>query len=949
MNNKSVEREDAAFENEPNMGDVSRLETTSETRKDRIRRLNRERQRRRRQKLKLSRQAESGLTTTSPQSNVNLFETQHERNEDGQTLNAELTNPSGQRKNKPTRRRQSPRKLKIKQENEFEVISSDLTSTNTTSQADICHENANEAPSSSSGTVCVQIPVPLVATEIEVGDENYFDDEEAEFLDELGSSGDEEQNLKPGDSYRRKSELSEEELATRREYYRDRERKKRQTMTPNEVSARREKQRELKRKQKERMTPDQIEALRARYREWRRKRKETMTPEQLEIIRRGNRERQRRRRERLGIRKRAGTSQGKSVNDNVLLGIKNRHERSFSETDAMFSMTDVVTPQVKRGKTSNPRGSATTTARKQSMPSVQLGVTQATVTPASNVLPNVSTLPGSNQVPPTHQSQSTTPMGIPLLQTTPLQGLSTASQAGVQNTVSVPATGASAIYQSMPLPGVQGFLHSMPVVSGAQGTMLTGFQGAQMQGMGTGTFIPPTMNKDGQVLHSISTLLPVAPMQGMGQGLTFLTPVTGTMAAVQGFPDPRYVMAAPVRPQASPHLVAQTQQATGLAPGVETANITAPPEPVQPVTAEIKVSESEIQPQNLGMPEISLTTINARGKGRGRKRAAAVAAADVLASLSAGSQGNTPMSSMLSAMASAKGVSSSQQVSLQTTPPQEQASNIANTKQQSNEQETFQNIQVGPNVNIQQLNQSSTPQQSVMTTMSGKTPLNQPTTVVQQQSLADRKSYTTLTTAVTTLPMDMNANTFPGFPGQNVAGFSAFKGFETLFANISNPSLYRGGPYGMPIVDTRSGNVMGYSQLSEQQLNAGNRISIAVETDEIKRASVATNTGETDNDIDINKVNLESIGTMTDSLYKASVATATDDIGAELASKRTDSLKEMKIAQGFVEEQKQNENKIELDEIEKERVQRNDANKLFKSANVEDSETNPLDANMHCS
>lgn len=945
MNGKSVDKDDAAFNNEPNMGEDSRPETGGETRKERIRRLNRERQRRRRQKLKLSRQVESGLTPTSPQGNVNLFETQHEPNEDAQTVNSELLNPSEQRKTKPTRRRQSPRKLKIKQENQFEEVSSDLTSTNTTTQPDICHENANEVPGTSSDTVCVQIPVPLVATEIEVGDANYFDDEEAEFLDELDSSEEDDQNLK---SRRKYEQLSEDDLATRREFCRDRERRKRQTMTPNEVSARREKQRELKRKQKERMTPDQIEALRARYREWRRKRKETMTPEQLEIIRRGNRERQRRRRERLGIRKRAATSHGKGVSDSVLLGIKNRHDRSLSETDAIFGISDAVTPQIKRGKASNPRGSSTTTIRKQGLQSVPSAITQTVVTPGSNALPNVSTLAGSNQVPPTHQSQATTPAGIPLLQTAPLPGITTAAQTGVQNTVSVPATGASAIYQSMPLPGVQGFLHSMPVVSGPQATMLTGFQGSPMQGMGAGTFIPPTISKDGQVLHSISTLLPVTPVQGMGQGLTFLAPVSGTgpVAAVQGFPDPRYVMAAPVRPQTSSQVAAPVQQMTGLGSGVEASNVSVPQEPVHQVTTEVTGSEPEIQQQNLTIPDVPVATVNVRGKGRGRKRAATVAAADVLASLSGGNPGNTPMASMLSAMASAKGGSTNQ---LQTTPTQEQASNITTTKRQSIEQETFTSIPVGATVNAQQLNQASTAVLGMTTAVQGKTPLNQPTTVAQQNPV-DRKSYTTLNTAVTSLPMDMNANTFPGFPAQNMAGFSTFKGFETLFANISNPNLYRG-PYGMPIVDTRSGNVMGYSQLSEQQLNAGNRISIAVETDEIKRATIGTNTGDTDTDIDMNKVNLESIGTMTDSLYKASVATETDDIGTDEVSERTDSLKEIKKSDQLGVRQQQREGKIRDDKTDKELEENKrkspDSSKLFTGVHVEGSDVHPMDIDIH--
>ena len=908
MNGKSVDKDEAAFNNDAIMGDDSRLETASETRKERIRRLNRERQRRRRQKLKLSRQVESGLTPTTAPGNVNLFETQHEPNhEDAQTVNAELPTPTGQRKTKPTRRRQSPRKLKIKQENEFEEVSSDLSSTNPTTQPEVCHENANEIPGTSSDTVCVQIPVPLVATEIEVEDENYFDDDEEEFLDEELDLSDEEdeERAKAGENYRRRcDQMSEEDLASRREYYRDRERKKRQTMTPNEVSARREKQRELKRKQKERMTPDQIEALRARYREWRRKRKETMTPEQLEIIRRGNRERQRRRRERLGIRKRAATSQPKGVSDAVLLGIKNRHGRSLSETEAIFNIADAVptTMSVKRGRAGNQRSSSTSTGRKhlqgpQAVPvagpqAMALPITQPVVATGHSPLPSVSTLAGPNTATPTHQSQTTVPGGIPPLQTTPLPGLSTIAQGPAQITTSVSATGPSgAIYQSMPLPGVQGFLHSMPVVSGAQGTMLTGFQGTPMQGMGAGTFIPPTMNKDGQVLHSISTLLPVAPLQGISQGLTFLTPVTGAgpMATMQGFPDPRYVMAAPVRPQNPSQLASPTQQATGLVQAAETVSIAMPQEPVQQVGSELKISASEIQP-TLVAPDAPPPTLTQRGKGRGRKRAATVAAADVLASLSAGSPGNTPMASMLSAMASAKGESANQQIPPQPAPTQEQTTSVVVAKGQNIEQENYQVMSVGATMPTQQINQAAGAMLGVAPAVPGKTPLNQPTAVTQQVS-AERKSYTTLTTAVTSLPMDMNANTFAGFPAQNVAGFPAFKGFETLFANIPNANVYRG-PYGMPIVDTRSGNLMGFGQLPEQQLNIGNRISVAIETDEIKRATVATNTGDVESDADMNKVNVESVGTMTDSLYKSSVGTETDAVDTEDASGRTEALKE---------------------------------------------------------
>ena len=850
MNSEANDSTDAAVNNE----DVDTLEsigeTSGESRTDRIRRLNRERQRRRREKLRMSRQSEAPSTTgndVDPSHDLELLSEGCAIVEVALPLKVETEIPEEADKATPktTRPKRSTRtRQKSRREAAAEQITSDPVSSANNAISPQCHDNNSKFDGASEENT-----VLVVASEVEVVDEKPQENGTEE-LSETPENKEDGKKRRGRESARRQTDKSPEDVATKR-VIREREKKKMHGLL-DEVTARREKQRELKRKQKERMSSDQIEALRARYREWRRKRKETMTSEQLEIIRKGNRERQRRRRERLGIRKRSTTPQAKGVSEAVIQGIKNKQQAQIikpmesnlspeaslvAAVNQVASLNSAEAAAAAAALMPNPSRIegpvAVTVEVNPAAPGIAPGVIQnaQTVTQPPSSAPQLVSLP----VTSTNVTQGTLPPGMPVLgpQGTVLQGLPPGSGAlysmsvpGIQGTLlsGIPVTAGQALpgvqanaVAGMPFTGMQGLMPGVP----AQGAFLSASQAGVLPGMQTFSSMAPTMTKDGQILHSISTLLPIAPMQGIqgaGQGVAFLAPMPMTGHAGQAFQDMRGAVAAPIRAQS---------------PGVGTVVASVPI--ADSVTAEtVAVVTPGDGTDSTGHDPKAKNTASPKPRvRRGRKRT--TSAAEMLANLSNLPPTSTPMSSMLSALAS----------------------------------------QVRGNT------QSST----VVVEKEGEPPSKRVAADATQVATAKRAAPTQdLNQATIALGSEVITRT-------NVVTHPEMQGAATFPASNSSTKI----PHMSTFLNTMGGNPMGVPFATAgglaRPMNAfppgiqavpgqffPPRVSIGVETEEIRKSTVGTNTENNQQapstTIDQSAM-MSSVGTMTDSLYKVSVGTAT--------------------------------------------------------------------------
>ena len=870
MNSEANDSTDATVSNEETDTLESIAETSGETRTDRIRRLNRERQRRRREKLRMSRQSEAPSTSSNdvdPSHDLEMLS-------DGCAIvevmlpvkvETEVTEESQKPLPKTTRPKRSTRiRHQARKEASLEQITSDSAPSANNAISPPCHDNNARFSGASDESGAL-----VVASEVEVVEEKPQENGTGEPIEDSDMRADGKRR-RTRDSGKRQGEKSFEDVSTKRVYYREREKKKRQGMSHDEVTARREKQRELKRKQKERMSNEQVEALRARYREWRRKRKETMTNEQLEIIRRGNRERQRRRRERLGIRKRSTTPQAKGVSEAVIQGIKNKQTHVIKPLETSLSPEASLVAAVNQVASLNSAEAAAATAAllpnpsrvdgpvavtvevNQAVAGVATGVIQSTqsVAPPPSSTPNLSSLPVSTTTvtqgtlpPPVHVlgPQGTIIPGLPpgsgmqgALYSMPMSGIQGTLLSGIPISAGQPLTGVqggAVNVAGMPFSNMQGIMSAMPT----QGAFLSGLQASQagvLPGMQTFSSMAPTMTKDGQILHSISTLLPIAPVQGIqapGQGVTFLAPMPmpGT-GQVQTFPDIRSAVTAPIRSQS---------------PGVGSVLAAVPvPEPVA-LEATATVTPSE-ESEHGGQDPKGKSQTPPKPKGRrGRKRT--TSAAEMLANLSNLPPSNTPMSSMLSALASQvrEHTSGTAGPDKEAEPPNRRAA-----------------------VEPTQAASSKRPAPPTELTQTGAVFHGSPITVTEPAVRASVVTYPEAT------------GTFPGAASQNTtAKIPHMSTFLTTMGNNSIPGMSM--PFPSPSSLPRPLNPLppGMQSMPGQLYPA--RVSVAVETEEIEKTTVGTNTdngGEVIPGLHVeHTVVTSSVGTMTDSLYRVSVGTVT--------------------------------------------------------------------------
>lgn len=843
MNSEANDSTDAVVTNKDADTVESIGEASGESRTDRIRRLNRERQRRRREKLRMSRQSEAPSTTGNDVDTSHDLELLSEgcaivevtlplKVETEIPVESDKATPKTTRPKRSTRTRQKSRR-----EATAEQITSDTVSSANNAISPPCHDNNSKFAGESE-----ENNVLVVASEVEVVDEKPQENGTEE-LTETPETKPDGKKRRVRESAKRQTEKSPEDVATKR-VSREREKKKMHGLLDgyDEVTARREKQRELKRKQKERMSSDQIEALRARYREWRRKRKETMTAEQLEIIRKGNRERQRRRRERLGIRKRSTTPQAKGASEAVIQGIKNKQAQIIKPMDSNLSPEASLVAAVNQVASLNSVEAAAATAALMPNPSrvegpvaVTVEVNPAAPGMAHGVIQNTQAVaqpPTSTSqlvslpVTSTNVTQGTLPPVMSVLgpQGTILQGLPPGSGAlysmsmpygmsvpGVPVTAGQPLPGVQgSTVAGMPFTGMQGLMPGMP----AQGAFLSSSQAGVLPGMQTFSSMAPTMTKDGQILHSISTLLPIAPMQGIqgtGQGVAFLAPMpmTGPAGQVQAFQDMRGAVAAPIRAQ-SPGvgtMVASVPIADSVT--AETVAVVTPGDGTDPAGQDPKVKAPP--------------SPKPRGR-RGRKRT--TSAAEMLANLSNLPPTSTPMSSMLSALAS--------QVRGNTQP-----STVAEKEGEPPGKRAA--------VDATQVTAAPPPQDS-----------NQATVVVANEATV--QPNITYPEMQATFPVSNSSAKIP-----HMSTFLNTMGGNTI------PSM------GVPFATARPINTFppGVQAMPGQFFPP--RVSVGVETEEIRKATVGTNTENQQlpsGSIDQSSL-LSSVGTMTDSLYKVSVGTGT--------------------------------------------------------------------------
>lgn len=824
-------------------------ETSGESRTDRIRRLNRERQRRRREKLRMSRQSEAPSTTgndVDPSHDLELLSESCTIVEVTLPLKVETEVPEETDKAavKTTRPKRSTRtRQKSRREAAAEQAKADSLPSANNAISPQCHDNNSKFDGTSD-----ESSVLVVASEVEVVDEKPQENGTEELSETLENKADGKKRRlrEPAKS---QPDKSPEEVATKR-VVREREKKKMHGLA-DEVTARREKQRELKRKQKERMSSDQIEALRARYREWRRKRKETMTNEQLEIIRKGNRERQRRRRERLGIRKRSTTPQAKGASEAVIQGIKNKQQAQIvkpmesnlspeaslvAAVNQVASLNSVEAAAAAAALVPNPpriEGPVAVTVEvNPAAPAVAPTALQhaQTVTQPASSVPQLVGLP----VTSTNVTQGTFSPGMPLLgpQGTILQGLPPGSLYGMSMPgiplPGIPATAGQALpgiqgssVAGMPFTGMQGLMSAMP----GQGAFLSSSQAGVLPGMQTFSSMAPTMTKDGQILHSISTLLPIAPVQGLqgaGQGVAFLTPMPMAGPAGQTFQDVRGAVAAPVRSQ-SPGVGA-------MVASVPIADsVTA--ETVAVVTPGNGADNTALDPKAK-----NATSPKPRGR-RGRKRT--TSAAEMLANLSNLPPTSTPMSTMLSALAS--------QVRENIQPAVTAVDKNGEPAVKRAALDATQ-VAVGKNVAV--------PQDA-----------NQGSIVVVSEA--------TVRSSALTLPeMQTTTGTFPmANSGAKIPHMSTF--LNTMGGNtIPNMAV----PFATSAGVARPVNAFpaGVQCVPGQVFPP--RVSVAVETEEIRKTTVGTNTENNQQFLSggaDQAAVMSSRGTMTDSLYKVSVGTVT--------------------------------------------------------------------------
>ena len=844
MNSEANDSTDATVGIENSETVESIAETSGESRTDRIRRLNRERQRRRREKLRMSRQSEAPSTTSNdvdPSNDVDLLSEGCAIVEVTLPLKVETEVPE-ETEEKPTPKTTRPkRSTRTRQKISRREATAEQTTSDTVSSANNaisppCHENNSKYDGASEEST-----VLVVASEVEVVDEKPQENGTEEPAETPESKADGKRR-RLRESTKRQTDKSPEDVATKR-VVREREKRKMHDL-PDEVTARREKQRELKRKQKERMSNEQIEALRARYREWRRKRKETMTSEQLEVIRKGNRERQRRRRERLGIRKRSTTPQTKGASEAVIQGIKNKQAQIIKPLESNLTPEASLVAAVNQVASLNSVEAASAAASLMPNPSRIEGPVAVTVevnpgapgmTP--NVAQNTQTVVGqppssagqilSLPVTSANVTQGSLPPGMPMLgpQGTILQGLPpgsgtlySMSMPGIQGTLlsGVPVTAGQAAVQGnnvagMPFTGMQGLVPGMT----AQGAFLPASQAGVLPGMQTFSSMAPTMTKDGQILHSISTLLPIAPMQGIqgtGQSVAFLAPmpIAGPTGQVQAFQDMRGAVATPIKAQSpgTGTMVASVPIAESVT--AETVAVVAPGDGSDTSGQDSKVKTAE-QPKPRGR--------------RGRKRT--TSAAEMLANLSNLPPMSTPMSSMLSALASQvreNSHSSVVTVEKDSEPPAKRAAGDASQ---------VPAVKRAPSQNLSQL-----------AVMAGNVPSTGPNTVTYTES---------------TFPVSNS--------GAKIPHMSTFL---NPMGGGQIPSM--GVPFARPVNTFPPG-----VQAMPGQFFAP-KVSVGVATEEISKTTVGTNT-ESSNHVENNGIYqsaaMSSIGTMTDSLYKVSVGTLT--------------------------------------------------------------------------
>lgn len=844
MNSEANDSTDATVSNEETDTLESIAETSGESRTERIRRLNRERQRRRREKLRMSRQSEAPSTTSNdvdPNHDLELLSEGCAIVEVTLPLKVETEIPEefDRETSKVTRPKRSTRtRQKSRKEGAAEQISSDTVSSANNAISPPCHDNGSKFDGASD-----ESSVLVVASEVEVVDEKPQENGTVEPTETTEHKA-EGKKRRTRDS-KRQTDKSPEDVATKR-VFREREKKKMHGSN-DEVTARREKQRELKRKQKERMSSDQIEALRARYREWRRKRKETMTNEQLEIIRKGNRERQRRRRERLGIRKRSTTPQAKGVSEAVIQGIKNKQAQVLKPLEPSLSPEASLVAAVNQVASLNSVEAAAAAAalmpnssRIEGPVAVTVEVNPAASGMAPSAIQNTQTLvqPSSSTpqlvslpVTSTNVTQGSLPPGMPVLgpQGTILQGLPPGSgtlysmtMPGIQGALlpGIPVTAGQTLpgvqgnpVGGMPFSGMQGLMPGMS----PQGAFLSASQAGVLPGMQTFSSMAPTMTKDGQILHSISTLLPIAPMQGIqgtGQGVAFLAPMpmTGPAGQVQAFPDMRGAVATPVR---------------APSPGVSTVVASVPI--AESVTAETvavvspgdgsDASGADSKGKNAASPK-------PRGR-RGRKRT--TSAAEMLANLSNLPPTSTPMSSMLSALASQVRGNAEKEGE----PPAKRAT-----------------VEVTQVATVQR---APAPQDSSqITVVAGGEATVRPNVVSHPEMLPTAPA----SNSSAKIPhMSTFLNTMGGSPIPSMS-----MPFATA-AGLARPmNTFPPGLQAVP------------GQFFPP------RVSVGVETEEIRKTTVGTNT-ENNQQIPAGCTDqsavMSSVGTMTDSLYKVSVGTGT--------------------------------------------------------------------------
>ena len=227
MNSEANDSTDATVSNEETDTLESIVETSGESRTERIRRLNRERQRRRREKLRMSRQSEAPSTSNDvdPSHDLELLSEGCAIVEVTLPLKVETEIPEeiDKETSKVTRPKRSTRtRQKSRKDGAAEQISSDTVSSANNAISPPCHDNGSKFDGASD-----ESSVLVVASEVEVVDEKPQENGTEEPTETPDNKA-EGKKRRTRDS-KRQTDKSPEDVATKR-VFREREKKKMQVI-----------------------------------------------------------------------------------------------------------------------------------------------------------------------------------------------------------------------------------------------------------------------------------------------------------------------------------------------------------------------------------------------------------------------------------------------------------------------------------------------------------------------------------------------------------------------------------------------------------------------------------------------------------------------------------------------------------------------------------------------